>query len=231
MHHACCLDFRHHAQDVAYGHHGVRHHADGIVLASDGQVFFDGSRLHLRTGRIRGRTSTAILRGPAVEWVTGACLAVHDDLVQQMGEFDESYFLYWEDVDFSVRALAAGAALVVRNDLVARHDAGGTQGPTPGRAKSALSYRYNCRNRLLFAARHLPRRRLAQWMLATPAVSWEILRRGGRRQLVEQPGLLVAAVRGSLAGLGSAAAALVRRPVRATEPGCATRHPRSSQEP
>lgn len=183
------------------------------VLASDGPVFFDGSRLLLRTGRIRGRTSTAALPGPAVDWVTGACLALHDDLVRRVGDFDESYFLYWEDVDFSFRALAAGAALVVRHDLVALHDAGGTQGPTQGRAKSALYYRYNCENRLRFAARHLPRRRLARWMLATPAVSWEILRRGGRRQLVDQPGLLVAAIRGSLAGLGSAAAALIRGPV------------------
>ena len=183
------------------------------VLASDGQVFFDGSRLHLRDGRIRGRASIAPLRGPAVDWVTGACLAVHDDLVRHVGEFQESYFLYWEDVDFSVRALAAGADLVVRHDLVALHDAGGTQGPTTGRAKSALYYRYNCRNRLHFAARHLPRRRLIRWMLATPAVGWEILLRGGRRQLVQQPGLLVAAVRGSVAGLATAAAALVRRPV------------------
>ena len=182
------------------------------ILASDGQVFFDGSRLHLDTGRIRGRASTSPRREPGVDWVTGACVALHEDLLRRVGDFDESYFLYWEDVDFSVRALAAGATLVVRHDLIALHDAGGTQGPTRGRAKSALYYRYNCANRLRFAAQHLPRRRLVRWMLATPGVGWEILRRGGRRQLVQEPALFVAAVRGSLAGLRLAAAALVHRP-------------------
>jgi GT2 family glycosyltransferase len=187
------------------------------ILAPDGQVFFDGARLHLDTGRIRGRASATPVSEPAVDWVSGACLAFHDDLLRRVGDLDESYFLYWEDVDFSMRALAAGATLVVRHDLVALHDAGGTQGPTRGRAKSALYYRYNCMNRLRFAARHLPRRRLVGWMLATPAVGWEILRRGGRRQLVRQHVLLLAALRGSLAGMGMAAAALVRRPVPAAD--------------
>jgi GT2 family glycosyltransferase len=184
------------------------------ILAPDGHVFFDGARLFLGSGRIRSRGSAAPAAGPAVEWVSGACLAVHEDLLERVGEFDESYFLYWEDVEFSHRARTAGASLVVRRDLTALHDAGGTQGPTRGRAKSALYYRYNCANRLRFAAQHLPRAQVVRWILATPAVGWEVLLRGGRRQLLTQPGLFLAAVRGSAAGLRVAAAALVRRPPR-----------------
>lgn len=191
------------------------------VVDPSGRVYFDGARVFLDSGRIRGgrrdgvrpavpgrRARTAT--GPAHEWVSGACLVVHDDLLRRIGPLDERYFLYWEDVDLSVRCVAAGGTLVVREDLTAVHDAGGTQGPTRGEAKSALYYYFNCRNRLLFAALLLPRRQLLRWMWATPAVSREILLRGGRRQLLHRPSLAWAAVRGSAAGLRAAAAALLR---------------------
>ncbi len=72
-------------------------------------------------------------------------------LYELVGGYDESYFLYWEDVDFSVRASHVGAHLQVLTDVTAIHDEGGTQETTKGRAKSLLYYRYNTRNRLLFA--------------------------------------------------------------------------------
>jgi GT2 family glycosyltransferase/glycosyltransferase involved in cell wall biosynthesis len=184
------------------------------LVAPDGSVFFAGSRVLLDSGRIRGHRSTvgpssATTPSAAQEWLTGACVAVHDELLRTVGGLDEDYFLYWEDVDLSRRVLAAGGRLVLRDDLLAVHDAGGTQGPRRGRAKSALYYRYNCRNRLLFAARHLPPSQVLRWMAATPAVSWEILMRGGRRQLLTRPGLLLAAARGSLSGLRVAGRAVV----------------------
>jgi GT2 family glycosyltransferase/glycosyltransferase involved in cell wall biosynthesis len=194
------------------------------VLDPRGGVYFAGSRVFLDSGRIRsGRAGAEGVRqgertspsGPAQEWVSGACLVVHDELLRRIGPLEERYFLYWEDVDLSARCLAAGGTLVVRDDLTAVHDAGGTQGPTRGSAKSALYYYFNCRNRLMFAARRLPQRQILRWMAATPAVSWEILLRGGRRQLLRQPQLAWAAVRGSAAGLRVAAAAVVgtrRRP-------------------
>ncbi len=44
----------------------------------------------------------------AVDWVTGGCLLVHRDCFKQLSGLDESYFLYYEDVDFCQRATAAG---------------------------------------------------------------------------------------------------------------------------
>ena len=43
-----------------------------------------------------------------VDWVTGGCLLVRRDCFQQLGGLDESYFLYYEDVDFCRRAAAGG---------------------------------------------------------------------------------------------------------------------------
>lgn len=43
-----------------------------------------------------------------VDWVTGGCLLVRRDCFQQLQGLDESFFLYYEDVDFCRRATEAG---------------------------------------------------------------------------------------------------------------------------
>jgi N-acetylglucosaminyl-diphospho-decaprenol L-rhamnosyltransferase len=181
------------------------------LVTPDGEVEFAGSTLDLSDGRIGSRVRPAAA-ADVIAWLPATCLAAHRDLLERVGGFDEPYFLYWEDVDFSYRCSQAGAQLVVREDLVVVHAGRGTQRPQRGLAKPNLYYRYNCRNRLLFAARHLPRRDVARWMLSTPAVSWRILMQGGRRQLLHSPRPLIATVAGSLAGLAIAARALIRRP-------------------
>ena len=143
-------------------------------------------------------------------WLTGACLAVHVDLWDRVGGFDADYFLYWEDVDLSRRVVGAGGALTVRSDLEARHDVGGTQS---GTGKSPLYCYHNTRNRLLFASRHVSRRRQFGWLLRAPGVAIEIVRRSGTRYAVTHPSLLWAAIRGTAVG----ATVVVRswiRPVR-----------------
>ncbi len=181
------------------------------LVTPDGEVEFAGSMLDLSDGRIGGRVrSTA--GADVIAWLPATCLAAHRDLLERVGGFDEPYFLYWEDVDFSYRCSQAGAQLAVRDDLAVVHAGRGTQRPQRGLAKSNLYYRYNCRNRLLFAARRLPRRDVARWMLRTPVVSWRILLQGGRRQLLHSPWPLLATVAGSLAGLAIAARALIRPP-------------------
>jgi GT2 family glycosyltransferase len=135
---------------------------------------------------------------------------VSAELWRRTGGFDEGYFMYWEDVDFGYRALGVGARVTLREDLVAVHDQGGTQGPRHGRAKSSLYYFYNCRNRLLFGERHLGRADLLRWLVLTPRVSWEVLLRGGRRQLLAQPRLAWSAASGGLAGMWAAARDLAR---------------------
>ena len=192
------------------------------ILASDGKVFFDGAVVDVAKGRIRGLGAvhgavvtsagcTGVIDGRRrlIEpWLTGACVAFGIDLYRRTGGMDDAFFLYWEDVDLSYRARRAGATLIVRHDLSVIHDEGGSQGARVGRAKSALYYYFNCRNRLVFAANHLPKKQLAWWIARTPGASWAILMQGGRRQLLDSPALLFAAVRGSCAGLAVAIRAL-----------------------
>lgn len=169
---------------------------------------FSGSVVELRSGRIRAASSATV---PAVAWLPATCLAVDLDAFERLGGFDERFFMYWEDVDFSIRAARAGLRLTVRDDLEVIHDSGGTQSAAGTRAKSPLYYRYNCRNRLVFGARTLGRGDLLRWILHTPQVSWSILMQGGRRQLLRSPRVLFAALAGSFAGLARAVPALAQR--------------------
>lgn len=178
------------------------------LVTATGEVEFAGSMLDLSDGRLGRRVQGAT----ATAWLPATCLAAHRELLDKVGDFDEPFFLYWEDVDFSYRCSRAGAQLVVRDDLSVLHAGRGTQGPQRGLAKSNLYYRYNCRNRLLFAARHLSRRDLARWMVRTPAASWRILLQGGKRQLLHSPRPLFATLAGSVAGLAIATRALIRGP-------------------
>ncbi len=59
----------------------------------------------------RARRKCRANRGDArreVEWATGGCLLVRRDCFERLGGLDESFFLYYEDVDFCRRAASAG---------------------------------------------------------------------------------------------------------------------------
>lgn len=43
-----------------------------------------------------------------VDWVSGACMIVRSEVLREIGSFDESFFLYYEEVDFCRRAGEAG---------------------------------------------------------------------------------------------------------------------------
>lgn len=44
----------------------------------------------------------------AVDWITGACLALRRELIDDIGLFDERFFLYYEEVDLCYRAHKKG---------------------------------------------------------------------------------------------------------------------------
>ncbi|GAB4084274.1 hypothetical protein GCM10028784_09040 [Myceligenerans cantabricum] len=183
------------------------------IRTPQGKDWFTGAVLDLRSGRTR-RGAPA---GPDdVPWVSGACFAARTARLLDVGGFGEKYFLYWEDVELSVRWTRAGGRLALRDDLTCVHDAGGTQdghARTTGRGKSALYHYYNTRNRLLFASRNLPPERWGGWLRATPAHAREVLLRGGRRAVVRHPlRTLWPALRGTADGLGHLVAARRRAP-------------------
>lgn len=164
------------------------------IVRSDGRVWSVGGELDLTRGRTTG------LRAGPVAWISGACFAMTVSTWSDVGGFDDAFFLYWEDVDLSFRMTTTGRHLVVRDDLTAVHEVGGTQDHSGTRRKSDVYYRHNCRSRLVFAARNLDRAAQRRWVLRAPAFAWEVLLRGGRRQLLRSPGPVWAAIRGTSEG-------------------------------
>ena len=188
----------------------------------DGSTWSAGSDLYLDDGRVRSRRRRPDDVDPARvrPWLTGACLALSDDLWRRAGGFDDAYFLYWEDVDLSQRVVEAGGRLRLLDDVVAVHAEGGTQGTgaaggagaaSAGEAKSATYYRYNIRNRAVYAVRHLDDADLRRWHRRTPRVAWEILLQGGRRQFLTSPGTLAVGARAVLESRRLVRAELRRR--------------------
>lgn len=174
------------------------------MLRSDGRASFTATRLDPRTGRGVGSAASG------VPWLTGACLAMSAAAWTRLDGIASEYFLYWEDVDLGWRWHQQGGRSEVAADLTCVHDPGGTQGAA--RTKSALYYYYNCRNRLLFARRHLSPGDRARWALHAPAYACEVVLRGGRRQLVRPWRNALPAARGTFDGLW----ALVRPAARAS---------------
>ncbi len=176
---------------------------DGDILVSPhivtgtGAPWFSGADLYLDDGTTAGRAARARHEGrPRREWATGACFAISVPLWQRVGGFDEHYFLYWEDIDFSHRVLDAGGTLELSAARVV-HDEGGTHGEEhAARAKSSTYYYFNIRNRMRYAVTHLDDAGIARWLRSAPRVAYAVLLQGGRRQLVTSFGPWRAYLRG-----------------------------------
>jgi GT2 family glycosyltransferase len=84
-----------------------------------------------------------------VDQVMGAFFFVRRAVFEALGGFDERFFVYFEDLDFSVRARAHGWSSVYLADARAFHRGQGT-------TESATARRtfYFCRSRILYARKH-----------------------------------------------------------------------------
>jgi len=61
-----------------------------------------------------------------VEQIPGACMFTSRDVLDRVGEFDESYGLFYEDVDWSYRVSRQGLKLVLTHDGQVTHAGGGS---------------------------------------------------------------------------------------------------------
>lgn len=108
--------------DPAVGIAGPR-----VVHADEpARIWYGGGIFHPGLGFARHRA----LRQPVdaggdpegpTDWVTGCALAVRATLWESLGGLDEAFYIYAEDVDFCLRARAAGAQIRYRPQAVVRH--------------------------------------------------------------------------------------------------------------
>lgn len=84
------------------------------------------------------------------EFATGCCMLIKRDVIEKIGTFDEEYFLYFEDVDYSQRAQKAGFRVLYYPGLSLSHKNASSSGK-PG---SVVHRYYLTRNRLYFAKKY-----------------------------------------------------------------------------
>ena len=170
------------------------------IVTPSGTIWFAGADVSLSDGRTRGHAARSRQRDEeSWEWLTGACLWFTATLWRKTGGFDEEYFLYWEDVDFSRRVVLLGGTLRVVTDAVAVHDEGATHRSRgqSDRSKSETYYYFNIRNRMLFATRFLDDEGVRRWRAQVATSAREVILRGGRAQLLRSLAPWRAYVRGS----------------------------------
>lgn len=92
-----------------------------------------------------------------IEWASFACILLRGEMVRAIGPMDEGYFLYFEDVEYCLRARRAGWRIRQVRDARAVHFRGGS-GPVKSlsRERARLPrYYYSSRTRFLYQAHGL----------------------------------------------------------------------------
>src|SRR5262249_38048819 len=87
-----------------------------------------------------------------VDRADGAAMAISRRLIEKVGLLDEDLFLYVEDVDLSLRARAAGFAVVFVPNAVVRHKGSASSG---GKSSTTNMY-YSTRNTIVVSERNRP---------------------------------------------------------------------------
>src|SRR5581483_11833357 len=107
------------------------------------------------TGRMRllgaGRRLNEVADGAAgpVDAVTGCVMLIDRAVCERAGLFDEEYFFSFEDIDYCLRARAAGFSTVIAHDAFVYHEGSRSIG-----ARAAARLYYAARNHLRLAGRH-----------------------------------------------------------------------------
>lgn len=86
------------------------------------------------------------------DFITGCMLFFNNKVVDQVGFWDEKYFLYYEDSDFCERAKRAGFKLYYNPKIIIYHK----NAQSTGGSGSLLHQKYQKKNRLIFGLKYAP---------------------------------------------------------------------------
>lgn len=98
----------------------------------------------------------------------GTALLMRRSMVEAVGLYDDRFFAYWEDVDYSVRCLKSGFDNIVVPDAEVRHASGTLEADLS--SKPPRYYYYMTRNELLFNRKHLG------WWVGRRPIWWAVRR-------------------------------------------------------
>jgi GT2 family glycosyltransferase len=105
-----------------------------------------------------GITSHKSAAHNAPDFITWACVLVRASALRDVGLLDENFFMYWEDVDFSLRLRAANWDFQICADATATHEISTNRKSYPVAIKA-----YHTWSAVTFAKKHR-----GLWLLGSP---------------------------------------------------------------
>lgn len=111
-------------------------------------IWYGGGKINKMTGKAvnlrMGELDDGDRNCVQCTFATGCCLMLHADTIKKIGLMDESYFLYCEDEEFSLRAMKNGVRIVYVPLAKLWHKVS----KSTGGEESAICFYYLTRNRL-----------------------------------------------------------------------------------
>ena len=90
------------------------------------------------------------------DWFTGCCVLIKSEVFNDIGYFDENFFAYYEDIDFSIRLKANGYSIAMLNDSYLKHfesASSKSNNQSEGNLSPYVHY-LNIRNHILLLNKH-----------------------------------------------------------------------------
>ena len=127
-----------------------------------------------------GTTSHRALLKREPDFITWACVLVRAEALTEVGLLDDRFFMYWEDVDFSLRLRAAGWAAKVCHEATATHEVSTNRTSYPVAIKA-----YHTWSSILFSRKHKGAWSAGRWvwLLSSTGVNAVRFRAGALRGL------------------------------------------------
>jgi GT2 family glycosyltransferase len=128
-------------------------------LEPPNEIEFAGGIICYALGRFSARRSTSSLSSPLhfCGYASGCCMLISRRVVDEIGLFDETFFAYFEDTDYSIRARAHGfqVACCLRSSIRHKGSASTRSGLKEG-TTSPMKHYLVARNRLVLIRKHAP---------------------------------------------------------------------------
>ena len=111
------------------------------------EMWYGGGEINISTGNCEHKQYKTKRK---CSFATGCCFCAKREIFEKVGLFDERFFMYFEDVEFSIKIQEKGLTIVYCPEAKLWHKVG----KTAGNDSSPLSIYYNTRNRLNCVKEH-----------------------------------------------------------------------------